>query len=307
MPRDARPGPAGVLVVDKPPGPTSHDIVAVARRALGTARIGHTGTLDPMATGVLALMVGAATRLAPYFGGDPKSYDATVAFGRATDTYDATGTEVSSSPARPSREDVDAALARFRGTFEQTPPAYSAKLIDGTRAYTMARQAKGAPAPRPKAVAVTVERLELRDFDGERVRLAMRVSAGFYVRTLAHDLGEVLGMGAVLEELRRTQAGDFGLDEAVSLDALQPANREALGVRLVPLNALLPDLPAVRISQVGVAWARQGRPLSPAELVGPMPGPPPPLVRLLDGSGRIVGLGRPGGGPGLLHAFVVLG
>src|SRR5688572_31592449 len=131
---------SGVLVVDKPEGPTSHDVVTLARRALGVSRIGHTGTLDPMATGVLPLVVGRATRLAQFLTASDKSYDATIAFGRTTDTYDARGREVSSCAERPTRDRLDAVIATFRGQFAQTPPAYSAKNIDGERSYELARQ-----------------------------------------------------------------------------------------------------------------------------------------------------------------------
>ena len=136
----------GVLVVDKPEGPTSHDVVTLTRRALGVSRIGHTGTLDPLATGVLPLVVGRATRLAQFLTASDKSYEATIAFGRTTDTYDVKGREVSTSPLRPAREQLDAAVATFRGEFEQTPPAYSAKNIDGERSYDLARKAARQPA-----------------------------------------------------------------------------------------------------------------------------------------------------------------
>src|SRR5687768_2551557 len=168
----------GVLVVDKTEGPTSHDVVTFARRALGLSRIGHTGTLDPMATGVLPLVIGRATRLAQFLAASDKSYDATIEFGRTTDTYDARGREGSRCDIRPTREQVEAALARLRGVFEQTPPAYSAKNIGGERSYELARKsARGAgsldPALRPNPVTVTVHQLDLTSFDGDHAVLSM--------------------------------------------------------------------------------------------------------------------------------------
>src|SRR5688572_12963117 len=168
--------PDGVLVVDKPQGPTSHDVVTLARRALGVSRIGHTGTLDPMATGVLPLVVGRATRLAQFLTAGDKDYDATIAFGRTTDTYDALGKIVTTSADRPSREQLETALARFRGTVEQTPPAYSAKNIDGERSYELARKTRaGATALLPKAVSVTARQLDLVSFDGDTACLRISV------------------------------------------------------------------------------------------------------------------------------------
>jgi tRNA pseudouridine55 synthase len=211
----AQPAVNGVLVVDKPLGPTSHDVVARARRALGTPRVGHTGTLDPQATGVLPLVVGKATRLAQFLSASVKEYDALVAFGRATDTYDAAGAVTEETGRQPSAEAVEAALERFRGAFLQAPPAYSAKKVDGERAYARARRAE---AVTPAPVAVTVERLELTGWDGDLVCLRVRASAGFYVRSLAHDLGAALGTGAHLAGLRRILAGAFTLDDAVPFE-----------------------------------------------------------------------------------------
>jgi tRNA pseudouridine55 synthase len=310
--KDSRPlSLNGVLVVDKPEGPTSHDVVTLARRSLGVSRIGHTGTLDPMATGVLPLVVGKATRLAQFLTASEKTYDATVAFGRTTDTYDKLGRVGSTLPARPSREDVEDALARFRGTFEQTPPAFSAKSIDGERAYALARKhARGSANPsepsRPRAVPVTVFQLDLAAFDGESARLTMRVSAGFYVRALAHDLGAALGCGAVLVALRRTQSGEFGLDGAVPLaDVLQMARAE-LGTRLVPMSAVMRDLPAVVLrGAASLERLKNGVEMGPGDVLEPL-GRPAQIVRLLGPDGGLVALAKPGKEPGHLHGWVVL-
>ena len=236
----------GLLLVDKPAGPTSHEVVACVRRALGERRIGHTGTLDPAATGLLPLVLGRATRLARFLSGHDKSYDAVVRFGVATDTYDGEGTSagpVHSGP-RPAREAVDRALDAFRGTFLQTPPAYSAKKIEGTRSYRLARRAKrerersvrscpsrlppALPA-RPAPVSVTARAIDIRDFDGDTVSLRVECSAGFYVRSLAHDLGAALGIGAHLTALRRTHSGRLSVDDAIGLD-VDPA-RPGAGAR----------------------------------------------------------------------------
>lgn len=295
--------PDGVLVVDKPQGPTSHDVVAVARRALGVSRIGHTGTLDPMATGVLPLVVGKATRLAQYLTAGDKDYDATITFGRTTDSYDATGATVTTSDERPNRAQLDQAIEHFRGTFEQMPPAYSAKSVGGVRAYTLARQAQGAVVLRP--VSVAVHRLEVVSFDGESATLSMRVAAGFYVRSLAHDLGTALGTGAVLEALRRTRSGGFDLAMAVPLDEVVQTGHEALSARIAPFDGLLPNLPSVVLKgPAGVERVKNGQEMTPSDILE-VPSPLPALVRVMGPDGRLVGLAKPGKTPGCLHAAVV--
>ncbi len=304
--KDPRPiFPDGVLVVDKPEGPTSHDVVTLARRALGVSRIGHTGTLDPMATGVLPLVLGRATRLAQFLTASDKDYEARVSFGRATNTYDAMGTAVTTSDARPSREQVESALARFRGTFEQTPPAFSAKNIDGERSYDIARKSKGGAPVLPKAVTVTVRQLDLVAFDGETATLHMRVTAGFYVRSLAHDLGAALGMGGVLVGLRRTRSGEFGLDAAVPLADVLKADREALAARLLPFSTLLPELPAVTLrGPEQLVRIKNGVEIAPGDLMAPR-SPVPELVRVMGADGTLVALAKPGKTPGFLHASIV--
>jgi tRNA pseudouridine55 synthase len=297
----------GVLVVDKTEGPTSHDVVTLARRALGVSRIGHTGTLDPMATGVLPLVVGRATRLAQFLTASDKSYEATIAFGRTTDSHDASGKLLTTSEQRPTREMLAAAIEKFRGTFEQTPPVFSAKNIDGERSYDLARRGKISEDSRPKAVPVTAKRLEVLSFDGDTTRLEMQVSAGFYVRALAHDLGETLGCGAVLTALRRTRSGEFALDRAVPLAEMLQSPRDSLFGRLVPFKELLPELPAVTLrSALQLERLKNGVEMGPADLVAPLPSVPP-IVRLFGPDGDLVGLARPGKTLGNLHGWVVLG
>ena len=305
-PQALKPSLDGVLVADKTEGPTSHDVVKFARRALGESRVGHTGTLDPMATGVLPLVIGRATRLAQFLTASDKSYEATIAFGRATDTCDATGKVIATSDRRPTSEQLLTALEPFRGTYEQTPPAYSAKNIDGQRSYDLARKGKTAVALRPKAVTVTTKRVALLSFDGETARLEMQVTAGFYVRSLAHDLGEALGCGAHLSALRRTRSGEFGLEHAVPLVDLLQAGREALVARMVPLSALLSDVASVTLrGAANLERLKNGVEVEPGDVVTPLTSLPP-LVRLLGPEGGLVGLARPGKAPGCLHGWIVL-
>ena len=293
---------SGVLVLDKPEGPTSHDMVAVARRVLGERRIGHCGTLDPMATGVLVLAVGQATRLVQFLSAEKKRYDAAVRFGRTTDSYDATGEVTSESSRRPERGDVERALSGFRGAVLQAPPAFSAKKLGGHRAYDLARRGD-LPAPTLESVPVTAYQLDLTAFDGETASLSMEVSAGFYVRSLAHDLGQVLGMGAVLESLRRTRAGSFAIEDAIPADVLATAGKDALLGRLLPMERLLTDLPTVALAADDAARARRGMDV-PAP---PGQGPAPALSRVLDPEGRLLALATPSKRPGFLHPSVVLG
>ena len=304
--------PDGVLVVDKPEGPTSHDVVTLTRRVLGVSRIGHTGTLDPMATGVLPLVVGRATRLAQFLTASNKTYDATIAFGRTTDTYDARGRQIATCAERPTRDQLEAAIGRFRGAFEQTPPAYSAKNIDGERSYELARKQvrKGgtsAAPSRPKAVTVSVLHLEVSSFDGDTATLSMTVTAGFYVRSLAHDLGEALGCGAVLAALRRTRSGEFELHAAVPLADVLQSTRENLTTRIVPMSGLLRELPAVTLrDSATLERLKNGVEMGPSDLIAPL-ADPPPVVRLLSPGGDLVGLAKPGKTRGFLHGWVVLG
>jgi tRNA pseudouridine55 synthase len=291
----------GVLVVHKPVGPSSHDVVAVARRSLGLSRIGHTGTLDPQASGVLPLVVGQATRLAQHLTGSDKEYEATVRFGVTTDTYDAAGAVMESSGLVPSIDDLHAALSGFRGTFEQTPPAYSAKMIGGDRSYVHARAGKSLRSP---AVTVTTHVLELLDFEPPLARLRVRCSAGFYVRALAHDLGQTLGTGAVLDQLVRTEAAGFRLQHAVSFETLVQAPRSSLRALVLSMETLLTDLPTVTLTDEGVSWARTGRNLGPAQLRTPLSSIAP-LTRLLSPDEQFIGLADRSNIPGFLHPSVI--
>jgi len=305
----------GVLVADKPLGPTSHDVVARVRRALGLRRIGHTGTLDPLATGVLPLVVGRATRLASLLSGTAKEYVADVRFGAATPTYDAdarmirdprTGAPVllahpPPEPAGLTGEAVIQALGQFRGTYWQVPPAYSAKKIEGVRAYTRARRNEPV-TPRP--VSVTVHSIELESYEAGLARVRLSASAGFYVRSFAHQLGEQLGCGAHLESLRRHRAGDFTLADAVPLETVEQEGADAVS-HLIPLERLLLHLPGIVLTEDGARRAGHGNALKLDDLLSGQKVLAEGQMRLLDGSGALVGIAELRE-PGLLHPVIVL-
>jgi len=242
----------GVLLVDKPDGMTSHDVVAVARRVLGVRRVGHTGTLDPFATGLLVLLVGAATRLQPYVEGEPKVYDATIRFGVETDTGDLTGEPVrEASP--PSESSVADGIAALTGPIEQTPPAYSAKQVGGVRAYDAAR--RGAPLElRP--VPVVVHGWEVRSRRGPDWDVTIVCSGGTYVRALARDLGALAGSAAHLAALRRVRSGHFDVVDAVTVDGLR-----AGATPIMPARAAVPGLPAERLDDHDLARVAHGQPV----------------------------------------------
>jgi tRNA pseudouridine55 synthase len=305
----------GGLVVEKPAGPTSHDVVARVRRALGTRRIGHTGTLDPLATGVLVLLVGRATRLAQYLTAAEKAYVAGIRLGRATPTYDAEfvaephagagrrAADASVAPAPATEAALDAALDSFRGTFLQVPPRFSAKKIAGTPAYVLARRHEEVDlAP----VEVTVRQLRLLSLVDGLALVWVVASSGFYVRSLAHDLGERLGCGAHLETLRRVRAGAFGENQAVPLAVIEAEGPRA-AARLVPMATLVGHLPAVVVTERGAGRVRDGRPLQPADLDRPLhDAPVPGAIRILDQAGMLLAIGRPGAGGLLLPAVVLM-
>lgn len=246
---------SGVLPVDKPVGPTSHDIVAIARRALGTRRIGHTGTLDPFASGLLLLCLGPATRLAEYLTGLSKRYVATIRLGVATDTDDHTGAVVGSTEAWRDLDpgDVRAAVAAQVGTLDQLPPAYSAKKVGGERMYAAAR--RGEPLERT-AVRVTIHSIELLRMELPELEIDVRCGSGTYVRAIARDIGEALGVGAHLSALRRTAIGDHQLDDAIPVDRLQEA--DAVHAALLSPAAAMSHLPMVRLNPDDAARVAHG-------------------------------------------------
>ncbi|HEX8243809.1 MAG TPA: tRNA pseudouridine(55) synthase TruB [Longimicrobium sp.] len=260
--RRDEPVPAGVLPVDKPEGPTSHDAVAAVRRALGTRQVGHTGTLDPFASGLLLVCVGAATRLAEYLTGLPKTYLATMRLGAATDTDDLTGDVISSSDEWQSisREQVDAALQSQVGTIEQLPPIFSAKKVGGERMYAAAR--RGEEVERTPAT-VTIYAIRLARFEPPDVEFEVECGAGTYIRAIARDVGTALGVGGHLRTLRRTRVGPHDAARAVPLDALGDAERVAAAM-LSPLEAVA-HMPRVSVDEAGIAALRHGRAVPAAD------------------------------------------
>lgn len=285
---NSRIGLDGVVVVDKPQGITSHDVVARMRRILGTRRIGHVGTLDPLATGVLPLVVGRATRLASLLSAGDKVYSAIFLLGIATDTYDTTGEVVPTKMHHDQQPRLDLARARsasrdFVGTFQQTPPPFSAKKISGVRAYRLARRRHPVePAP----VEVTVREFEVQALHGNRLHCRVTCAPGFYMRALAHDLGKSLGCGACLERLRREQSGAFTLNQAVTLDQLDREHEAAPG-HLLPMGALLPEIPSVVVTPRGSRLVAHGNSIAASEFTHDHP----PATNAGDSSGHSVVVG----------------
>jgi tRNA pseudouridine55 synthase len=231
--RHEEPGPSGFLVVDKPRGITSHDVVDAARRWLGTRRVGHLGTLDPQATGVLPLAIRESTKLVPFVEGGSKGYVGSIHLGARTDTLDGDGTVVERHDGPPpSLEEVTSAMATFRGDIEQTPPMYSAVKQGGVPLHKLARQGREVERPARK---IHIERFALERYEPPRVQIEVTCSAGTYVRVLAAELGDRLGCGAYLESLRRTASGRFTLQQAVPMEQLeQDAEAGKLADRLIP-------------------------------------------------------------------------
>ncbi len=245
-------------MVDKPEGLTSHDVVNRMRRLAKTRKVGHLGTLDPMATGVLPLVLERATRLAQFFNANQKTYDARVQFGWATDTYDREGAPIS-EPVAPhfTRADLEAVLDHFRGTILQTPPPFSAKKIAGTPAYRLARKNI---AVELEPVEVQVLSLELEEFDGTTARISVRCSAGTYVRGIAHQAGHELGCGAFLASLRRTASGEFTVSQARSLEALEELARAGtLDQALIPAARVLAEIPNATVDALTAVQIRHGK------------------------------------------------
>ena len=246
-----------VLIIDKPAGMTSHDVVARVRRIVGEKSVGHLGTLDPMATGVLPLVLGRFTRLAQFYNEADKRYEGAVRFGWATDTYDAEGQPADpEQPVNLSLEQIQAAAAEFIGEISQYPPPFSAKKIAGIPAHRLAR--KGQPVDlKPKQVEI--KELELFAFDGQQVRFRAWVSSGTYLRSLAHDLGKKLGPGGHLAELKRTAVREFTIAEAHSLEQLEQARAAGtLDDLFLHPRLVLPEFPAVVASPESAARIRHG-------------------------------------------------
>lgn len=248
----------GAIIVDKPEGWTSHDAVNKIRRLVGTRKVGHLGTLDPMATGVLPLVVGNATRLAQFYTRTDKVYDAVVRFGHSTDTYDRDGTAVSpETNPEITAEQLEPLLVRFRGAFQQTPPPVSAKKVAGTPAYKLARRHV---AVELKPVEVTIHSLELKECRGSEAHMIVHCSAGTYLRALAHDLGQLVGCGAFLSQLIRTRSGHFTIELARTIAQLEKLGGEdRLIEAIIPAAEMLPEFPTEFVDTLTTTFIRQGR------------------------------------------------
>lgn len=290
----------GLLVIDKPGGMTSHDVVGRLRRITGERSIGHLGTLDPMATGVLPLLIGKFTRLAQYFSSAEKSYTGAIRFGFSTDTYDAEG-ERTGPEMNPvlTLDQVRAAAGRFHGEMEQMPPPYSAKKIDGTPAYKLAREGKHVEL---KAATVRIDSFEITGLEGAEASFTISISAGGYVRAVVHELGQELGCGAHLGRLRRTQAGLFTLAEAHTLEELEPlaGNVEKLEKLCVHPRSLLPEMPSVTGDAQSLGRLRNGAQANLPEFSGA------PVVKVFAGQRELVGIARRVAGT-LFQPLVVMG
>ncbi|HEV2698642.1 MAG TPA: tRNA pseudouridine(55) synthase TruB [Terriglobales bacterium] len=255
----------GVLIIDKPSGLTSHDVVSRVRRILQQRAVGHLGTLDPIATGVLPMVLGSMTRLAQFYVASEKRYEGVVRFGVAMDTYDSQGEHISEPNAVSLTLDEAKELAsRFVGSIEQMPPPFSAKKIGGVPAYKLARKKKPVQL---KPVLVEIKEFEILSMEGERAAFRARVASGTYMRSIAHEMGNLAGCGAHLESLRRTAVAEFTIDCARSLEDLERAARdEEVENLLVHPRQLLPSLPSVTASDEIASRIRHGRPVNLPEL-----------------------------------------
>jgi tRNA pseudouridine55 synthase len=293
-------GMDGVIVVNKPPGWTSHDAVNKIRWLAKTKKVGHLGTLDPMATGVLPLVAGRATRLAQFYMRRDKTYEAVIRFGYASDTFDAEG-----APVTPiiepeiTLDQIEPLLERFRGELLQTPPPISAKKVGGTPAYRLAR--KQIPVEL-EPVPITIHSLDLLFCQGTDISIRVSCTAGTYLRVIAHELGQMAGHGAVLHKLVRTVSGDFTLDQARSMDELEAmAREERLEEALIPTSSLLPEFPSERVDMLTAGQIRQGRDFR----VSPFHAQGAKYVKAVSPDGHLIAIGQ-AKLPNIYHPFLVL-
>jgi len=246
----------GLIILDKPSGMTSHDVVSIVRRATGERSVGHLGTLDPMATGVLPLLLGKYTRLAQFFNQAEKQYTGHIRFGFATDSFDADGTPTSEpAPLTKSFAELQQLATHFRGDMDQVPPVFSAKKINGVPAHKLARAGKEVPV---KPARIHIHRFELNGLEGDTATFVMHVSAGGYVRSVAQELGELAGCGAHLSSLRRTQAGPFTLAESITVDDLKRLMPAEIEARLPHPRTILPQMPSVMVDAQTAGRIRNG-------------------------------------------------
>ena len=287
-----------VLIIDKPAGLTSHDVVNRVRRILHERSVGHLGTLDPLATGVLPLVIGNLTRLAQFYTSSEKTYEGTIRFGFATDTYDAEGEARSASQdITLSMADVRQLAIRFQGKIEQIPPPFSAKKIRGVPAYKLARKHAEFEL---KPVPVEIKQFEITQLDNDRATFRARVASGTYMRSVAHDMGQLMGCGAHLESLRRTAVAEFELTDAHTLEELQAAQEsgQTEGLFIHP-RKLLPQLPSITANEEMAARIRAGRPVNMPELSQSR------LVKVFVGQRELIAIATRVAGT-LFHARIVL-
>jgi tRNA pseudouridine55 synthase len=287
----------GLLILDKPAGLTSHDVVALVRRVTGERSIGHLGTLDPMATGVLPLLLGRYTRLAQFFGHAEKSYEGNIRFGFATDTFDADGTP----SGEPAPLELDLAGLRklaehFHGEMDQLPPIFSAKKLDGVAAHRLARA--GLPVP-VKPARITIHDFQLQDLQNDTSAFHMTVSAGGYVRSVAHELGQMAGCGAHLATLRRTRAGRFTLSDAITVEQLKAAYADPASLLPHP-RTLLPELPAVTVDDQLAGRLRNGMQVNLPDFSNA------PRIKVFTSPTELLGIARRIAGT-LMQPMVILG
>ena len=290
---------SGILVIDKPSGPTSFDVVRRVRTLLKVKKAGHTGTLDPIATGVLPICIGDSTKLASYVTEGEKEYECTVRFGESTDTQDSAGKTLETKPVDGlTSEKIEAALGAFRGEIDQLTPMYSARKVDGKRLYELAREGKEVER---KTSKITIDEARLDSFALPDAKIFIRSSKGAYMRTLAHDLGAALGTGAHLKSLRRVRTGPFTLEGAIALDVLmklaQEGRRDEIERHLFPPHVALSELAELRLDERMVRQVLHGRALNPSDLVR-LKAPPLPRgrrVRIAGPEGEVLAVGESDG------------
>jgi tRNA pseudouridine55 synthase len=289
----------GVVIIDKPAGLTSHDVVNCVRRILGQRAVGHLGTLDPAATGVLPIVLGNLTRLAQFYAHSEKTYEGVIRFGFATDTYDADGEPTTPQQAvQLNCDEVRALAGQFQGIIEQIPPPFSAKKIAGVPAYKLARKHKEVDL---KPVQIEIKEFEILAADGDRANFRAHVASGTYIRSVAHDMGRKLGCGAHLASLRRTSVAEFAIADAHTLEALEAARRQGTAESLFvhPRN-LVPQLPSVGATEEAAALIRSGRSVNLPEMTRA------PQVKVFYGQRELIAIATRVAGT-LFHAGIVFG
>ncbi|MFQ6069492.1 MAG: tRNA pseudouridine(55) synthase TruB [Candidatus Aminicenantales bacterium] len=301
----------GLILVDKPRNYTSHDIILKLRKILKTGKIGHFGTLDPLATGLLAVAVGKATKLFPFFSKADKYYEGKIRLGYATDTYDAEGKPIAPEKKKlPEENEVLKAMKKFEGETTQLPPPFSAKKFRGKPLYKLARNNRNTPLTPSR---INVYFFRMKDYRPPFLDFEVKCSSGTYIRSLSHDLGQVLGCGAHLTKLRRLEIGSFHLREAHTLEEIEKwIEEEKFENLLIPVEVLLTHLPKIILKESGSRLARNGNLIYPENILKVLIEDTPPgkekeeLFRLFSEEGRLLALARKGKEENSLHPFLVM-